>query len=261
LQVEDVDRIEGLWWPDTMRAVYERRAGLLAVEDCVRAHVALSGADVRVSVVDSWATGATGVAVLTHDGVLSAERLVLTPGAWLGRDWPVTVLRKAMFWYASAVHDRVPAFYFELPEGHFYGFPRVDGDGVKVAEHTGGREVVNPSGLGRDVDPVERRRAAAFLGRHVPGASDTLVRHEACMYTMTEDGHFLVGRHPHEERVVLAAGLCGHGFKFTSVLGEILADLVLDGTTRHPIGFLDPGRFRDWPRRRPPRPPVPEPSP
>jgi glycine/D-amino acid oxidase-like deaminating enzyme len=60
---------------------------------------------------------------------------------------------------------------------------------------------------------------------------------------MTPDGQFLLGRHPRHPQVVVSAGLSGHGFKFAPVLGEILADLALDGTTRHPIGFLDPGRF------------------
>jgi sarcosine oxidase len=61
----------------------------------------------------------------------------------------------------------------------------------------------------------------------------------------------VVGRHPEHERVVIAAGFSGHGFKFASVLGEAIADITLDGNTRLPIDFLSPSRFesaRDVPR-------------
>jgi glycine/D-amino acid oxidase-like deaminating enzyme len=155
----------------------------------------------------------------------------------------VHVLRKSMFWYAAERHDSLPAFLFELPRGVTYGFPSVDAFGVKVAEHSGGLPVDDPLRAERGIDPAEQARVEAFLTAHVPGVSRTLTRHETCFYTMTPDGHFLLGRHPRWPQVVLAAGLSGHGFKFAPVLGEILADLALDGATRHPIGFLRPDRF------------------
>jgi sarcosine oxidase len=65
----------------------------------------------------------------------------------------------------------------------------------------------------------------------------------ACLYTNSPDGHFLLGPLPGDERVVVAAGFSGHGFKFASVIGEALADLCMHGRTDLPIGFLDPGRF------------------
>lgn len=64
-----------------------------------------------------------------------------------------------------------------------------------------------------------------------------------CLYTMTPDGHFVIGRPPGCGRVVYAAGLSGHGFKFAPVIGEILADLATRGTSPHPIAFLSPERF------------------
>jgi sarcosine oxidase len=67
--------------------------------------------------------------------------------------------------------------------------------------------------------------------------------HEVCLYTMSPDGHFVVGPHPAHPQVTVAVGFSGHGFKFASVMGEVLADLTLEGATRHPIGFLSPTRF------------------
>ena len=85
----------------------------------------------------------------------------------------------------------------------------------------------------------------AVLDARLPGARGQLTGHAACLYTMSPDGHFVVGLHPEHSRVAIAAGFSGHGFKFASVMGEILADLALAGETAHPIGFLSPQRLRD----------------
>ena len=132
----------------------------------------------------------------------------------------------------------MPGFYLELPEGHFYGFPKIDDLGVKLAEHSGGRVVEDPLAESREIDPGEQARVEWFVKNHLPGATLECTRHEVCFYTMTRNGHFVVDRHPDHPGVVFAAGLSGHGFKFACVLGEVLADLALDGATRHPIGFL-----------------------
>jgi glycine/D-amino acid oxidase-like deaminating enzyme len=96
----------------------------------------------------------------------------------------------------------------------------------------------------RSLDPADFARVEQFLAAHLPTVSQQAVNHAVCMYTMTPDAHFLVGRHPQHANVALAAGLSGHGFKFAPVLGEILAQLVVDGATPHPVEFLSPDRFR-----------------
>jgi glycine/D-amino acid oxidase-like deaminating enzyme len=95
------------------------------------------------------------------------------------------------------------------------------------------------------VAPSEARLASlrAFLGACLPHAKPELVRAAHCIYTMTPDEHFVVDLHPAHPQVAFAAGFSGHGFKFASVIGEILADLAADGRTRHPIGFLRASRF------------------
>jgi sarcosine oxidase len=95
----------------------------------------------------------------------------------------------------------------------------------------------------RGIDTLERARVEAVLTTHLPTVSSHLTDHAACLYTMSPDGHFVVGLHPQNARVVIAAGFSGHGFKFASVIGETLADLAIDGKTAHPIGFLSPKRF------------------
>jgi sarcosine oxidase len=245
-------RFPGLLVPEGLDVVYEPSGGFLDVEDCVVAHAdgaARAGATLRTGEeVTAWHATHGGVEVTTDRGHYSADKLVLAPGAWastLLADLGVrfTTLRKTMWWFDAprpehqAEHG-CPVFLYELPEGVFYGTPAVGASGIKVAEHTGGRIVPAPRGDDRHEDAEERARVAAFAQRYLPGVGTRLLTHAVCFYPMSPDDHFLIGVHPEHERVVFAAGLSGHGFKFTSVLGEALADLALDGQARVAIEFL-----------------------
>jgi glycine/D-amino acid oxidase-like deaminating enzyme len=114
---------------------------------------------------------------------------------------------------------------------------------MKVAEHTGGQPVSDPATVERNIDMNEQRRVEQFLSDHLPAVSHRVVDHAVCLYTMSPDEHFVVDRHPAHANVVFAAGLSGHGYKFTPVLGRALADLTLDGHTNLPVDFLSLRRF------------------
>ena len=264
------DRWPSLRIPEEWTAVYEARGGYLLVEDCVAAHAA---AAVRLGAhldhgctVRGWRTVGHGdhdrhVIVETDIGSYAADRLVVTAGAWAGDllqlpSLPMKVLRKSLFWYqpeatraAAYAAGRLPCFAFDGPTGFFYGFPAIDERGVKIAEHTGGTPVADPLSLDRGIDAREQERVEAVLADHLPklrerpSLRERPTAHSACLYTMSPDGHFVVGLHPRHPNVTIAAGFSGHGFKFASVIGEILADLALQGKTGHPIGFLSPQRF------------------
>ena len=137
----------------------------------------------------------------------------------------------------------MPVFLFELPQGIFYGFPKIDDRGVKVSEHSGGEELEFPEAIDRSLRPADEKHLVEFLEDHLPGVSNQVTRHAACMYTMSRDENFIIDQHPLHENVVLATGMSGHGFKFTSVLGEILADLAIQGRSNLPIEFLSLDRF------------------
>ena len=156
--------------------------------------------------------------------------------------------RKSLFWFETDsprydVAAGFPVYLFELPAGVFYGFPRLDGRSVKVAEHTGGAAVDDPANVDRAIDLGRTAPSRTFLAAHLPEVSSRVVDHAVCLYTMSPDEHFIVDRHPAHANVVFAAGLSGHGFKFTPVLGRALADLALDGSTPLPIDFLSLRRF------------------
>ena len=233
-------------------AVFEKEAGFLFVERCVLAHLRLAAAAgaeiVSGEPVVAWRATGDGVVVETAWQRYTASRLVITAGAWaagLLADLaaPLTVRRKHLHWYACGdprygADNGCPCFFYETPAGLFYGFPEVNGGGVKVAEHTGGTDVADPLTDDKAIDPQDRARVEAFIRDYLPGVSTTPVRHAVCYYTMSPDEHFIVDRHPRHATIAFVAGLSGHGFKFASVLGEIMADLALDGATRQPIGFL-----------------------
>ncbi len=234
-------------------AVFERRAGYLDVEDCVLAHVDMAkknGADLRCDMtVHGWRVEGDSVIVETDVGNFQAARLAIAAGAWSGPllanlGAQFRVLRKPLHWYPtrneSLRADRgCPTYFFETAEGLFYGFPQIDDWGAKVARHSGGTEVVDPLNLDLDLDIDEQASVENFLSKYVPSTGRPSVRHATCMYTMSPDEHFVVDVHPAHPQVAFVAGLSGHGFKFTSVLGEILADLSTMGRTTLPIDFLN----------------------
>jgi glycine/D-amino acid oxidase-like deaminating enzyme len=137
-----------------------------------------------------------------------------------------------------------PCFLFELPHGIFYGFPALDGHGLKAAEHSGGDAVNDPLTVDRQLHVADSERVDQFLQTHIPSVRTPCREHAVCLYTMSPDEHFIVDRHPDDPRIVFAAGLSGHGFKFTPILGQALAELATEGVTCQPTAFLSLERFR-----------------
>jgi sarcosine oxidase len=249
-------RFPGFRVPEGCQALFERRAGYLLVESCVTAHAteaARLGAELHSGeTVRGWRIVEAGVEVETDRAVYSAERLIVAAGAWAGSllgalGIRLEVRRKPLYWWQTRddtyrVDRDCPGYLYDLAEGCFYGFPQIDNRGIKVAEHTGGAIVDDPLAVARDVDPVERGRVAAFVDQYLSAATAEPTDHTVCMYTMSADAHFVVDRHPQHGQVVFAAGLSGHGFKFTCVLGEALVQLALEGRTDLPIAFLSASR-------------------
>ncbi len=132
----------------------------------------------------------------------------------------------------------------ESSQGFYYGFPVINQYGHKVARHDGGTVVNDPLSPDRDLLPNDESDCRRFLEQFLPAAAGPMKRYAICLYTVTPDRHFVIDHHPHTQSVVLAAGFSGHGFKFASVVGEILADLTELGRTSLPIERFQLARFR-----------------
>jgi len=258
---EDIRRRFPVFTPDPdVVGVYEERAGVVSPEAAVAAHLdvaAARGAELRFGEpVARWEETDDGVAVTTGRGVYRAGALVLCAGPWApdllpGLGVPFTVERQVQCWFQPDggvdpfLPDRHPAWGWEGPDGRFvYGFPAFDGPdgGVKAGLHHGGA-TCTPEDVDRTVSDADIDQVVSVLGRCLPTLPSRFLHAVTCLYTNTPDGHFVIGLHPDHPGVAVAAGCSGHGFKFAPVVGEILADLALDGSTRHPVALFHPRRF------------------
>ncbi|MDZ4818593.1 MAG: N-methyl-L-tryptophan oxidase [Planctomycetota bacterium] len=248
---------------DSQTAIFEPQAGFLRVEQCVEAHAAAAtshGAELRFDQrVVSWQADKTGVTVQTERERFSAARLIITAGPWATRllrdaGIPLTVMRQVACWFDVPQADDYSAARFpcylvstdgqaECAAGEYYGFPVLDSLGAKVARHYGAAEQEFPEQIEREPSDADREPLAGFLQRYLPGISGPVQRTSVCIYTLTPDRHFVLDLHPAYDNVCIAAGFSGHGFKFASVVGEILADLAEQGSTQLPIEMFRAGRF------------------
>lgn len=228
--------------PDDFEAVFEPRAGFLVPEKVIAAQAELAlraGAELhgREEVLQ-WTASSTGATVHTTRGRYEAEHLLFCGGAWSGKlvaDLGVhlVVTRQVLGWVWPRRPELFPLGGFpvwgiENADGSLaYGFPMMkDNPGLKVARHGRGA-VTDPDRVARDCTPADEAEVRDILSRYLPDGQGPLLSSRICLYTNSPDGHFILDRHPQHPRVTIACGFSGHGFKFTSVMGEVLAGMVL----------------------------------
>ena len=236
--------------PDDAIGLYEPVAGAVSPEDTVSAYLhraVAAGAELRHDeAVTGWSAGADRVRVETSRGTVDCAALVLAAGRWTpellgGLELPLVTEARVQHWFRPESTSgfgvgELPVWLWDLGGGtSLYGLPSLAADGsVKVAVHFSGR------GPAAGWTPRELSAAVAPL---LPGLGSRHLREKHCWYTLTPDENFVVGPHPASDRVLLACGFSGHGFKFTPVLGEVLADLLIDGSSSFGLGLFDPSRF------------------
>jgi sarcosine oxidase len=242
---------------DDWAGLLEARAGMLDPERSIAAALAVArrhGAQVRTDEpVLRWRQEGDGVVVETPQGSYRAGQLVLSAGMWIGElarelALPLTVQRNALYWFeprrdsALFTPERFPVFLGDLtPELMLYGFPDT-GDGVKVALHHFG-PAVTPEAVDRTVNAAEIDHLRGVLQRYLPAANGALRETGVCTYTNVPDEQFIIDRHPDASRVWVASPCSGHGFKVSSAIGEVLADLVTTGQSRFDLTPFSIGRF------------------
>lgn len=246
--------------PGEWVGLHEPRAGFLRPERVVAAYAQAAlraGAELhgREAVVE-WGADAHGVTVQTTRSVYRADHLIFCGGPWsaqLLRDLqvPLVVTRQVMGWVWPKEPElfglgRLPVWAIDRQDGTLhYGFPMSsDVPGFKVAHHAKGR-ATEPDLVMRDPLPGDEETFRPVLRQMIPAADGPLLSLKVCLYTNSPDQHFIIDRHPQVERVTLACGFSGHGFKFASVVGEVLADLATNGRTALPARFLSMGRLHN----------------
>ena len=244
--------------PEDWVGLFEPAAGFLLPELAISALVA--GALHRGAVIHgheavrSWHADAGGVSVTTDQGSYTAAKLVFSGGAWssrLVRDLGVelVVTRQILGWVWPREPERfklgaLPVWMIDGgDDGAYYGFPMMTlSPGFKLAYH-GDLRPTDPDDVERAILPGDEATFRRCLERFIPSANGPVLAIRTCLYTNSPDEHFIIDRHPAHDRVVVAAGFSGHGFKFASVIGEALADLATTGRSSLPIGFLSLSRF------------------
>ena len=253
------NRFPGYRLPAASRAVFQPQGGLIASERAITAHVCAAqaaGAEIRARErVIGWDASPTGegVTVRTDKGVHRAARLVITAGAWIGElVAPLAGVavpeRQVLAWLQPSrpelfTPERFPVFNLQVEEGRYYGLPIYEVPGFKFGRYHHRGETTAADEMRFEVDAEDERLLRGFGERYFPEGSGATMAMRAGMFTNTPDEHFILDDHPGHRQVTLASPCSGHGYKFCSVIGEILADLATgDGTTRHDIGFLSLGR-------------------
>jgi sarcosine oxidase len=243
--------------PREMDVVYQADGGFVVPERCIASHVSgalAEGATLRARErVVEWSESENGVRVRTDRGTVEAERVVLTAGAWsddvarlpAGSVRPV---RQVLAWFQPTrpelfTPNRMPVFNLVLEGDHFYGFPSHGIPGVKLGRYERQGESGDPDAISREATQEDELRLRELATGYLPDGVGPTVALKTCLFELSPDEHFLIGTHPESERTVVAAGFSGHGFKFCSVVGEVLADLTVDGETRHDIELFRLNRF------------------
>jgi sarcosine oxidase len=178
-------------------------------------------------------------------------------GAWLGgflpeMQVPLTVTRQVLAWFPTRAPEifspqRFPVFMHQLDaERYRYGFPTLDGMTVKMAVHHGGT-TTRADEVDRTIHPEDLAPIQSFVREWLVGVEPVAVRSHVCMYTNTPDAHFVVGPLPGMPALTVLGGFSGHGFKFAPVMGDVAADLALQGRTDYPIDLFEPRRFAAGP--------------
>ncbi len=230
------------------QALYQPESGIVDAARANAVHIALArahGAEVRTHTpVRAIRPDGAGVAVVTDDGTVRADRVVVASDAWTnqvlaetGTALPLTVLEEQVTYYATPhlaefAPGRFPVFMWH-GRHNFYGFPVYGEVATKLGQHMGGHETTADT-RGFEPDPVRRERYAEFVAEHVPRFGGPELYSRTCLYTVPPDQGFVLDTLPAHPQITVAIG-AGHAFKFAALIGSLLSDLALEREPSHPI--------------------------
>ena len=243
--------------PEEYFSVFQKDGGFLVPESCIKMYVNESinnGADVKQNCkVLDWESDGNIVTVSTSDGNFKTKKLVITAGAWTGilqdeMSRFLTPERQVVSWFKPESpeyynSDQFPVFNMEVPEGRYYGFPIHHYEGIKIGRYGHLNENINPDSINREITDLDILTLRVPMEKYFQPTNPEPLFSQVCMFTNTPDEHFVLDYLPGNDNVFIASGFSGHGFKFASVIGELISDLMVDGATKFDLGLFSLDRF------------------
>ncbi len=251
--------------PADYEKLFEPDAGFITPERAILLYAEqalLYGAVIKTKQkVLKWTKNKNEISVITSTGSYKAKKLVITAGPWAGKMVPelshtLTVTRQLIAWVIPRKLKPFKLGTFpcwmiadETKPGVYYGFPILPVNkfkgpvGLKLAHHFAG-SITDPDNINRVPSPEDESNLVYTLNKYFRDGYRYTQEMKTCMYTNTPDENFILDFLPgYDKDVIIATGFSGHGFKFASVVGEIMSDLAIKGSTQLPIGFLTARRY------------------
>jgi sarcosine oxidase len=242
-------RFPGFRLPRDMAAVYQPDGGFVLSERSVIAYVTAAqatGAEIHArEAVRQWEVKRNRVVVHTDKDSYVASKLVITAGSWVAklveplRQPRLAVPERQVLIWTQPLRPELfrlgafPVFYMEAPEDNgmnrYYGLPVYGVPGFKLGKYHHRKEEVDPDSMDRECHPEDEAVLRTAIRSYFPDADGPTMAMKTCLFTNSPDEHFVLDLHPDFPQVSIAAGFSGHGFKFASVVGEIMADLAMTG--------------------------------
>ncbi|MFD1415560.1 N-methyl-L-tryptophan oxidase [Oceanobacillus jeddahense] len=236
-------------WPgfqldDDSIGYFEKNSGVLFSENVVRTYRSLAvknGADIYVNnTVQAIETNSNQITVKLTDGEIKGKQLLISAGkgtnqvtTLLGITLPLTPVRKTFSWFRTTkemnyTEESFPGWGHIDDDSTYYGFPSMDGTGIKIGRHDQGRPLVDPGKLEPfGTYPEDEQETLAFAQKYFSKDIE-LKEGRVCTYTNTPDEDFIIDYLPGHANIMVACGFSGHGFKFASGIGESLARLLTE---------------------------------
>lgn len=257
------ERFPGYQFPHELLALYQPDGGFLLPERSIVAYANAAmalGAEIHGrEQVFEWQPMGEGVRVVTDRAEYTADRLVITAGSWDSTLLPfldglAVPERQVLAWLQPErpeyfTPENFPVFNVLVDEGRFYGFPVYAVPGFKFGKYHHFEEQGLPESLHRESTWEDEEMLREFAARYFPMGAGPTMTLKSCMFTNSPDNHFIIDLHPEYPQVSFAAGFSGHGYKFASVIGEIMADLAQRLESRHDIRLFSLERFQGVPFR------------
>lgn len=248
LQVMTAEEINHRWpgfqLSEGLIGYFEKNSGVLFSENVIRTYRTLAEKNGAVlytnSYIQSIEAKTDQVIVKLENEELVGKKLLITAGKGtnqvtnlLNVTLPITPVRKTFSWFSATEpslykEGMFPGWGYIGKESTYYGFPDMDGKGMKIGRHDGGRPIDNSGELALfGTYPEDEQETLDFAREHF---SKDIVMEEGrvCTYTNTPDEDFIIDYLPGYTNVMVACGFSGHGFKFASGIGESLANLLMN---------------------------------